>query len=113
MTLTLMRNGTSGFHQTIDTFFNIFQAQDLKKSEMLAFVLLYYIYCEQALSKLSFFQVNMWAENKYGKSLKTYDVKVVTHLEGESAPGTPDILQTPALPDIKSCCISKNVSHPT
>ena len=48
MTLTLMRNGTSGFHQTIDTFFNIFWAQDLKKSEMLAFVLLYYIYCEQA-----------------------------------------------------------------
>ena len=59
------------------------------------------------------FKVNMWAVNKYGKSLNTYDVKVVTHLQGESAPLSPDTKQTPALPDIKSCCISKNVSHPT
>ena len=110
MTLTLMRNGTSGFHQTIDTFLT-----RLKTSKSLKCWLLFYCIISTVNKPCQnfFFQVNMWAENKYGKSLKTYDVKVVTHLEGESAPGTPDVLQTPALPDIKSCCISKNVSHPT
>ena len=52
----------------------------------------------------------MWAENSAkGKSLKTYTVKVVTHIVGESSPAGP--LVTPEIPDIKSCCIEKNVSH--
>ena len=52
----------------------------------------------------------MWAENKKGgKSLPTYSVKVVTHMEGDSK--DPEALESPTLPDIRSCCVSKNVSH--
>jgi len=62
------------------------------------------------LEKFSLYKVSMWAENKNeGKSLPTYDVKVVTHMEGDSK--DPKAIETPSLPDIRSCCISKNVSH--
>ena len=54
----------------------------------------------------------MFAKNKFGKSLPTYDVKVVTHLQGEkAAPGPSD--DQLDIPDIKSCCVASNVSHPT
>ena len=53
----------------------------------------------------------MWSENKYGKSLPTYEVKVVTHLQGESSPATPRKEDRPTLPDIRACCVGKNVSH--
>ena len=53
----------------------------------------------------------MWSENKYGKSLPTYEVKVVTHLQGESSPSTPSEEDQPTLPDIRACCLGKNVSH--
>ena len=53
----------------------------------------------------------MWSENKFGKSLPTYDVKVVTHLKGESSVPSPGEADRPNLPDIRSCCIGKNVTH--
>ena len=53
----------------------------------------------------------MWSENKYGKSLPTYEVKVVTHLQGESSAGSPSHEDRPQLPDTRACCVGKNVSH--
>ena len=56
------------------------------------------------------YQVSMIAINKNGgESLPTYTVKVVTHMEGEAL--DPTAVETPNLPDIRSCCISNNVSH--
>ena len=57
----------------------------------------------------------MWSENKFGKSLSTYSIKVVTHLKGESADPQPseDDEDQPQIPDIKSCCVANNVSHAT
>eukprot|EP00092_Neocalanus_flemingeri_P093803 GFUD01119242.1.p1 GENE.GFUD01119242.1~~GFUD01119242.1.p1 ORF type:complete len:1460 (+),score=180.34 GFUD01119242.1:219-4598(+) len=62
------------------------------------------------LEKFSLYEVSMWAENKDGgKSLSTYDIKIVTHMEGDS--GDPEPLESPTLPNIRSCCISNNVTH--
>ena len=60
---------------------------------------------------IKYFQVSMWSESKYGKSLPTYEVKVVTHLQGESSPSTPSEKDRATLPDIRGCCLGKNVSH--
>lgn len=48
------------------------------------------------LSVFSVYQVNMWAENaEGGRSVRTYTVKVITHLAGDSSPHptyhTPDM----------------------
>lgn len=52
----------------------------------------------------------MLALNKNGgASLPTYGVKVVTHMEGRKK--DPKAEESPSLPDIRSCCISNNVSH--
>ena len=66
-------------------------------------------------NKCLHFQVNMWSENKYGKSLPSYTVKVVTHLQGEEAAPAPGQQQdtTQAIPDVRSCCVANNVSHVT
>ena len=53
----------------------------------------------------------MWSENKFGASLPTYNVKVVTHLQGESSASSPTEEDKPKLPDVRSCCIGKNVTH--
>ena len=46
---------------------------------------------------------------KGGESLPTYSVKVVTHMDGETL--DPKAEESPGLPDIRSCCLSNNVSH--
>ena len=62
------------------------------------------------LEKFSLYEVSMWTEGlNSGKSLPTYKVKVVTHIEGErqaESQGTP-----PALPNTKACCAAKNVTR--
>ena len=61
------------------------------------------------LKKLNY-QVSMLALNKNGgASLSTYGVKVVTHMDGRKK--DPKAEESPSLPDIRSCCISNNVSH--
>ena len=44
-----------------------------------------------------------------GESLPTYTVKVVTHMDGKTVDPAP--VESPGLPDIRSCCVSNNVSH--
>merc|ERR1719322_996152 len=53
------------------------------------------------LEIFSLYEVNMWSENKFGKSLSTYSIKVVTHLKGESADPEPsaDDDDHPQIPD--------------
>ena len=63
------------------------------------------------LEKFSLYEVQMWAVNSAGRSLPTYSVRVVTHLEGEEA--GPGPVETPDIPDIRQCCVNKNVSHAT
>ena len=62
------------------------------------------------LEKFSLYEVSMWTEGRnQGRSLPTYATRVVTHVEG--AVKEEAGLVVPDLPDIKSCCIAKNVSH--
>jgi hypothetical protein len=52
----------------------------------------------------------MWTEGiNGGKSLSTYKEMVVTHVRGHQKEERSGVV--PDLPDIKSCCIQKNVSH--
>eukprot|EP00090_Calanus_glacialis_P031499 TRINITY_DN5209_c0_g1_i1.p1 TRINITY_DN5209_c0_g1~~TRINITY_DN5209_c0_g1_i1.p1 ORF type:complete len:1460 (-),score=250.05 TRINITY_DN5209_c0_g1_i1:454-4833(-) len=67
-------------------------------------------YIINGLEKFSLYEVSMLALNKNGgASLPTYGVKVVTHMEGRKK--DPKAEESPSLPDIRSCCISNNVSH--
>jgi hypothetical protein len=62
------------------------------------------------LEKFSLYEISMWTEGRnQGHSLPTYATRVVTHVEGGVA--EEGATKVPALPDIKSCCIAKNVSH--
>jgi hypothetical protein len=62
------------------------------------------------LEKFSLYEVSMWTEGRNpGRSLPTYATRVVTHVEGGRKEETS--MRVPDLPDIRSCCISKNVSH--
>lgn len=62
------------------------------------------------LEKFSLYEISMWTEGRnQGHSLPTYATRVVTHVEGGVAEAAPTTV--PDLPDIKSCCIAKNVSH--
>ena len=62
------------------------------------------------LEKFALYEVAMWTEGvNSGRSLPTYTIKVVTHIEGEQA--SMDAVAPPSLPDVQACCISKNVSH--
>jgi hypothetical protein len=62
------------------------------------------------LEKFSLYEISMWTEGRnQGHSLPTYATRVVTHVEGGVAEEAPT--SVPQLPDTKSCCIAKNVSH--
>ena len=62
------------------------------------------------LERFALYKVIMWTEGlNAGKSLPTYEAKVVTHIEGEQAESR--ATYSPVLPDIKECCMEKNVSH--
>ena len=66
------------------------------------------------LRTFSLYDVSMWAENKVGgKSLPTYAVKVITHIQGESRDSSGSVSTFPDLhlPDVRSCCIQQNVSN--
>jgi len=62
------------------------------------------------LERFSLYEVRMWTEGvNAGRSLPTYREMVVTHVAGGVAAGPPKHL--PRLPDVKACCLSKNVTH--
>jgi len=66
------------------------------------------------LRPFSLYTVSMWAENRMGgRSLPTYAVKVITHMQGQSRESSGSLLASSdlQLPDVRSCCIQNNVSN--
>ena len=62
------------------------------------------------LEVFSLYEVSMWAQGvNAGKSQTTYKEMVVTHIRGDSTEHRTS--NPPNLPDIKSCCIARNVNH--
>lgn len=52
----------------------------------------------------------MTAFNKHGSSLPSDALRSLT-LSPRSAPKPTSVTKAPKLPDIKSCCVSKNISR--
>jgi len=62
------------------------------------------------LEIFSLYEVSMWAQGvNAGKSQTTYKEMVVTHIKGDETEHRST--KAPNLPDIKSCCIARNVNH--
>ena len=65
------------------------------------------------LEPFTLYEVSMVAWNRNGESLPTYKLKVLTHQQGDVGwkQLTPDESALPPRPDVRSCCIARNVSH--
>ena len=61
------------------------------------------------LGEFTLHEVTMWAENSIGSSLPTYSILVATQPKDQKTVQSGQ--SAPVLPDIRSCCISSNVTH--
>ncbi|XP_069682864.1 Ig-like and fibronectin type-III domain-containing protein 1 isoform X1 [Periplaneta americana] len=63
------------------------------------------------LKPYTMYEISVTALNIHGSSLPSYAVRTLTLTPGKMKPTA--VAQAPGLPDIKSCCISKGISHAT
>ena len=57
------------------------------------------------------YEITVTAFNIHGSSLPSYAVRALTKIPGVSK--TTNIANPPDLPDIKTCCAEKGISHKT
>lgn len=57
------------------------------------------------------YEVTVTAKNIHGSSLPSYPVRALTLIPGQTK--VKPTAEIPKLPDIKSCCIEKGVTHGT
>jgi hypothetical protein len=57
------------------------------------------------------YELSVTALNIHGSSLPSYSVRTLTLTPGKIKPTA--VAQVPELPDIKTCCTDKGISHPT
>ncbi|XP_049803084.1 Ig-like and fibronectin type-III domain-containing protein 1 isoform X1 [Schistocerca nitens] len=63
------------------------------------------------LTPFTMYEINVIARNIHGQSLPSYTIRTLTLTSGKLKQTT--VAESPQLPDIKSCCIKKGVSHAT
>ncbi|TRY80837.1 hypothetical protein TCAL_04329 [Tigriopus californicus] len=63
------------------------------------------------LKPFTLYNATITAINKFGESLPSYDLLVVTHVKGDPMWTKSKGQALPALPDFQSCCQTKNISH--
>lgn len=62
------------------------------------------------LTPFTMYEVSVTAFNKHGSSLPSDAIRSLT-LSPRSAPKPSSVSKPPKLPDIKSCCVAKNISR--
>ncbi|GFG31451.1 hypothetical protein Cfor_07805, partial [Coptotermes formosanus] len=63
------------------------------------------------LKPYTMYELSVTALNIHGSSLPSYSIRTLTMTPGKMKPTT--VAQAPELPDIKTCCINKGITHPT
>ncbi|KDR18237.1 Ig-like and fibronectin type-III domain-containing protein 1 [Zootermopsis nevadensis] len=63
------------------------------------------------LKPYTMYELSVTALNIHGSSLPSYSVRTLTLTPGQTKPNS--VAQVPELPDIKTCCTKKGISHPT
>lgn len=63
------------------------------------------------LKPYTMYELSVTALNIHGSSLPSYSVRTLTLTSGKMKPTA--VAQAPGLPDIKTCCINKGISHTT
>jgi hypothetical protein len=63
------------------------------------------------LQPYTMYELSVTALNIHGSSLPSYSVRTLTLTPGKMKPTA--VAQAPGLPDIKTCCINKGITHPT
>lgn len=62
------------------------------------------------LKPYTMYELSVTALNIHGSSLPSYSVRTLTMTPGKMKPTA--VAQAPGLPDIKTCCINKGITHP-
>lgn len=63
------------------------------------------------LSAFTMYEVTVTAANSHGSSLPSYVVRSLTLTPGKMKPTA--VAEAPVVPDIRSCCINKGITHKT